>query len=159
MSKVIDWASTYNNRVGNHTSFRLKFERVQEQIKEMQVRQEKFQKALPFLEKQFLNRLLSKQAIRVTRALPYTAVVMQSEDEEDDGFYKVRKSENFSSQFVEKVKTIPVGTNLTFVQFEKSMGQLWFKTDSGEEVGIYLNDKQNLMTHTDIYDVVIESLE
>ena len=61
-------------------------------------------------------------------------------------------------QFKSVTKVIQPGTELTFIALEKSLNQLWFKTNTGEEVGIHLDEQKVLLTQTDIYEVVSKAL-
>ena len=91
------------------------------------------------------------------RPLPYTTETLGWSEDGDDGFYNnTVKGENATFKSITKV--IPVGTELTFITLEKSMNQLWFKTNSGEEIGIYLEEQNRLLTQTDIYEVVKNGL-
>lgn len=166
MSKKIDWSQTYTPKVGNIAgglgsrnkfgSMKESFQKSHELLQEQRKAEETLQKAFPIMSNILVQRMVEKRPLIVIRPLPYTTETL-GEDEEDDGFYaSVKKSEN--AQFKSVTKVIPVGTQLTFMQLEKSMNQLWFKTDSGEEIGIYVDEKKQLMTHTDIYEIVAKHL-
>jgi hypothetical protein len=112
---------------------------------------------MPFMQKILLKRMVEKSPLKVMRPLPYTTEVLGG-DEDDDGFYNnVVKGAN--AQFKSITKVIPVGTELTFITLEKSMNQLWFKTDKGDDVGIYVDEQNRLLTQTDIYEVVAKALK
>lgn len=166
MSKKIDWAQTYTPKVGNlkggigsknkFGSMKESFAKSHEILREQERAEETLKKAFPIMSNILLQRMVSKSPIKVMRPLPYTTESLGG-DEEDDGFYaNVNKGENATFKSITKV--IPPGTELTFVVLEKSMNQLWFKTQKGEDVGIYLEEQNRLMTQTDIYEVVAKHL-
>ncbi len=127
----IDWSKTYRNPVGDITrgansknvagSMREAFQKGQVQQVEVEKAQQLLAKALPIMENILLQRMVEKRPITLTRSLAYTTEVMQgqeTQDEEDDGFYAIRKSnsgESFNSKFISVRKTLPAGTVLTFV--------------------------------------------
>lgn len=167
MSKKIDWSQTYTPKVGvitggvgsrnKHGSMKESFAKSHEMLREQEKAEETLKKAFPIMSNILLQRMVEKRPLTVMRPLPYTTESLGGDEEEDDGFYaNVKKSEN--AQFKSVTKVIPPGTQLTFVQLEKSMNQLWFKTQTGEEVGIYVEEQNRLMTQTDIYEVVAKHL-
>ncbi len=83
---------------------------------------------------------------------------MGQDEDDDDGFYAINKSAEAVPEFQSVQRVISPGTELTFIQLEKSMNQLWFKTNDGKEIGIYLEEQGNLMTQTDIYETVVRHL-
>lgn len=167
MSKVVDWTKTFNPKVGNiqrgaknkNTSGSMKesFAKSHEQLREQEAAEETLKKAFPFMKSVLLKRMIDKTPLTVMRPLPYTTESLSGNDDEDDGFYNnTVKGENAAFKSITKV--IPVGTELIFLTLEKSMNQLWFKTSRGEEVGIYLEEQNRLLTQTDIYEVVSKAL-
>lgn len=167
MSKKIDWNSTYTPKVGDITrgvgnrntagSMKDSFKKSYEQLFEQQKAEETLAKAMPVMNNILVDRMVNRRPLIVMRPLPYTTESLGG-DEEDDGFYNNSiKGENATFKSITKV--LPVGTQLTFIQLEKSMNQMWFKTQSGEEIGIYLEERNRLLTQTDIYEVVKKGLE
>lgn len=167
MSKKVDWSQTYTPKVGNITrgnsrntsgSMKESFKKSYEQLHEQQKAEEMLKKAFPIMKNILLQRMMEKRTLTVMRPLPYTTEVLGGE-EDDDGFYNnVSKSENANAAFKSVTKMLQPGTELTFVQLEKSMNQLWFRTQDGQEVGIYLEEQNRLLTQTDIYEVVAKHL-
>jgi hypothetical protein len=170
MSRTLDWSKTYKNPVGNIQrglknqntagSMREAFAKGQVDMAEQQKAMETLQKALPIMKNILLQRMTGHNPIRIVRPLPYTTESLDggNSEEEDDGFYAIKKSESFNAKFKSIRKVIPVGTELTFMNLEKSMNQLWFKTDKGEEIGIYLEEQNNILIASDIYDLVSNTL-
>lgn len=167
MSKTIDWNKTYKPLVGDlkrgvnsrNTSSSMKesFAKSHAQLLEQEKAEKTLRKAFPGMKAILLQRMVEKRPLKVMRPLPYTTETLGGMDEEDDGFYSnMTKGENASFKSITKV--IPPGTELTFVTLEKSMGQLWFKTEKGEEIGIHLEEQNRLLTQTDIYEVVAKAM-
>jgi hypothetical protein len=164
MSKSIDWSKTYTPKVGNVSgskaatklgssgSMKADFKKSYEQLYSQQHAEETLQKAFPIMSNILLQRMVEKRPLLVKRPLPYTTESLGG-DEEDDGFY-ANTTKGANATFKSVTKVIPPGTQLTFMQLEKSMNQMWFKTDRGEEIGIYMEEQNRLMTQTDIYEVV-----
>lgn len=167
MSKVVDWSKTFKPVIGDlkrgvnstNTSGSMKesFQKSYAQLQEQEKAEATLRKALPVMKGILLQRMTEKRPLIVMRPLPYTTETLGG-DEEDDGFYSnMAKGENASFKSVTKV--IPPGTELTFVTLEKSLNQLWFKTQKGEEIGIYLEEQNRLLTQTDIYEVVAKAMK
>lgn len=166
MSKVVDWNRTFkpiaspltkaSQKMGSSGNMKEDFKKSYQMLMEQEAAQETLKKAFPAMSAVLLNRMIEKRPLKVMRPLPYTTESL-SGNEEDDGFYSSGGAgENVAFKSITKV--IPVGTELTFITLEKSMNQLWFKTDKGEEVGIYLEEQSRLMTQTDIYEVVAKAM-
>ena len=166
MSKVVDWSKTHNPKVGTiqrgvnnkNTAGSMKeaFAKSHAQLAEQEKANETLKKCFPIMKSILLQRMVSKNPLKVMRPLPYTTEVLGGEAD-DDGFYNnVSKGENAAFKSITKV--LQPGTELTFITLEKSMNQLWFKTQTGEEVGIYLEEQNGLLTCTDIADIVQKGL-
>jgi len=168
MSKTLDWSKTYKSPVGdirrghnNKNKFGSVREAVQAQAHQIQEREkamENLNKAMPVLENILLQRMVGHNPIKIVRPLQFTTEILDNgmeSQEEDDGFYAIKKSEKFDAKFKSTVRTLRPGTELTFTHLEKSMNQMWFKTQTGEEIGIYVEEKKNLLVQSDIYDLVM----
>ena len=167
MSKTIDWSKTFNPKVGNiqrginntnkSGSMKEHFAKSYQQLEAQERAEKTLQKAMPIMQNILLQRMTGRNPIRVTRPLPYTTEVLGGNDE-DDGFYSNSvKGEN--ATFKSIVKVLQPGTELTFMNLEKSLNQMWFKTQTGEEVGIYVEEQNRLLTQTDIADLVAKSFQ
>lgn len=166
MSKTLDWNKTYKSPVGDirkgkgatskYGSMKEGFEKAYAELQDQEKAQDVLRKAMPIMQNILLQRMVEKRPIRVVRPLHYTTEALNGADpdQEDDGFYAIKKSESFNSSFKSITKVIPPGTELTFMTLEKSMNQMWFKTNSGEEIGIYVEEQARLLTQTDIYELV-----
>jgi hypothetical protein len=170
LNRPFDWSKTYKPLVGNiqrglgskNTSGSMKesFSKAFSQMEAMEATQELLNKAMPVMQNILLQRMVEKRPIRVVRPLRYTTEAMAGQtEEEDDGFYAIKKSQSFNAKFQSVTRTIAPGTVLTFLTLEKSMNQMWFRTDRGEEIGIYVDEQKALLTQTDIYDLVTSNWE
>lgn len=167
MSKVVDWSKTFKPVVGDikrgvnnrNTAGSMKeaFAKGHEMLVEQQRAEETLRKAMPLMHRILTARLVNRQPLKVMRPLPYTTEILGGE-EEDDGFYSNMSKGEKIPQFKSVTKVIQPGTELTFIALEKSLNQLWFKTNTGEEVGIHLDEQKVLLTQTDIYEVVSKAL-
>jgi hypothetical protein len=117
------------------------------------------QKFMPIMKSLLLQRMVSKQPLKVMRPLAYTTEALPGEEEENDGFYSIQKSEQKLPEFQSVRRVIYPGTELTFQYLEKGLNQLWFKTGTGEDVGFYLEEQNGLLTQTDIFETVSKILE
>lgn len=165
MSKVVDWNKTYKpmsditKGKGSTSKFRSmkeSFAQSHELMKAQEAAEETLRKAFPVMKSILLQRMVSKSPLKVMRPLAYTTETL-SGDNDDDGFY-MNSNAGQNATFKSVTRVLPVGTELTFVTLEKSMNQLWFKTDRGEEVGIYLDEQNRLLTQTDIYEIVSKAM-
>lgn len=167
MSKVVDWSRTFNPKVGNiqrgignknsSGSMKEKFAKGYDQMQEQEKAEETLRKSFPIMKSILLQRMVGKHPLKVMRPLPYTTETLGGNEDEDDGFYN-NTVKGANATFKSVTKVLQPGTELTFITLEKSMNQLWFKTNTGEEIGIYLEEQNRLLTQTDIYEVVARGL-
>jgi hypothetical protein len=103
--------------------------------------------AEPLLKAHLLDHMVNGKPIMVLAPIKNPTESLNgvdSVDEDDDGFYSnVKKSETFNSKYIETIQTIPVGTQLFYKSWEKSLGQWIFKDTTGKEFAIY--DKPQIM--------------
>lgn len=170
MSKVLDWSQTYKSPVGDirqgkgatskYGSMKEGFNKAYAQMEEQEKAQAVLKKAMPVMQNILLQRMVEKRPIKIVRPLPYTCETLNNGDteEDDDGFYAIKKSEKFNASFKSITKVIQPGTVLTFMTLEKSMNQMWFRTDKGEEVGIYVEEQSRILTSSDIYELVSQNM-
>ena len=168
MSKKVDWSQTYKPAIPDITqapgstskyrNMKEKFQKAYEDLAVQEKIQAEFNEKLPLLKSLLMVRMTDRTPMKVMRPLVYTTEVLSTDQEEDDGFYAMNKSQERLPDFRSVQKVIEPGTELTFMHLEKSLNQLWFRTNEGEEVGIYLEEQTNLMTQTDIYESVVTFL-
>ncbi len=164
MSKL-DWNATYKGALrgkrGKYGSYKELMQKNHAEDAERKRQQEVFKKIEPFLRKSLLDRMANRKPIIVKAPLEY-----YFEEFIKGGLHGVKVSKG----------TIPTGTELTFHQWDKSMGQWIFKSQDGTEYEIYdqevltlpgPNNTQHqtpnlgfwgLLTRTDIYTNLMEAL-
>ncbi|RLG44956.1 MAG: hypothetical protein DRN81_03220 [Thermoproteota archaeon] len=77
----------------------------------------------PFLRKSLLDHMVNRKPITVLVPIQTPSEVLVKSD--------------WGAEYQEQMITIPVGTILTYVTLEKSLGQWIFENQKGEEVTIY----------------------
>lgn len=100
----------------------------------------------PLIKAQLLNAMVNRHPIQVVYPIknPTETIGGASEEDDDDGFYSINKSETSSSAtFVETIETIPAGTQLLYKAWDKQMGQWIFTGSNKREYAIY--DKPLIM--------------
>ena len=109
---------------------------------------------LPMLE--LLNFRLAKGIpLVVTRDISYT--VSDVEAEEDDGFY-LRKADSIG-QFKNFRKAIPAGSSLLLKSLDSGLQEFILVDQNQKEHPISFDEKNVLLTNTDIYDDVRNFIE
>jgi hypothetical protein len=155
MSKKVVWGQpkvSSSKRTGKYKNVR-EFLKKANAIRDEQLEaQEYLMKAMPAMSKLLELRLRNGEGLMVMRPLNYMTSVMKSE-EEDDGFYNVRKSEN-SQGFVDKRVTIMPGTKLMLKSLDVGLREFVFNDAMGKEHAINFDDKNLLMTQTDVFETV-----
>lgn len=152
MSKNVDWSQTYKSPMGKMAteSYQDKVQKSVRFLHEQQKAEELLQKAMPVMKSLLMVRMTNKSPITVMRLLPYTTEELVQKKK-----WKGTPHEEIVGASYQTVqKALSPGTKLVFDRLDKSMNQLVFKTDRDEEVGIYLEEQQKLLTQTDIYEVV-----
>jgi len=125
------------------------------QAEELEKAAETFKKYLPLMAALLEERLKKGTSLKILRRLEYTTSDL-SESVEDDGFYTVRKSEHALGKFVDTQVEIPVGEVLIFKSLYPAMREFIFEDSKGKEHAISFDQKNKLMTCTDIYETVAE---
>lgn len=153
MKKIIDWSKYVKDEASKE------FVAQKEQAESLTKSSSPDTQLVPIMSKILLNRMVKGLPLVINRPLVYTTEALGGENEdEDDGFY-VKKSEKGNAKFETVLRKLPVGTILKFSQFEKALGQFWFKSSEGTEVGIYATEQINLLKSSDIYEEALELLQ
>lgn len=105
------------------------------------------------------HRLKNGEPLTVMRPLRFQTSELQSQQEEDDGFYNTRKSEVVNDKFVDIIKTIMPGTQLLLKAIDPMMQEFIFVDAQEREYALNFVERNNLMTQTDIYETVKQYLE
>ena len=157
MSKVLNWENLGAVN-GKRNLMKEKFNEINKSLEKVKLEESKLEKMIPIMKNLFIIKLAQRTPIKITKSFTYTTESLGGQEEEEDDFYHVRKSEKAVPKFETIRKTVRPGTELTFLNLEKSMNQIWFKTSDGKELGIYLEEQNNLMKCSEIYDVVLDYL-
>lgn len=164
----IDWSKTYKGAMrGSRGKFGSYAEMLQVQhakSEEVKKSQEAFRQLEPLLRKSLLDHMVHHRPITVVAPFQYITE-------------ELHKSEWGSASFNLVNKDVPVGTQLTFSHWDKTMGQWIFKSQSGDEIEIYDTPQvqvpggiggtrmvpnpgfYGLLTRTNIYQTVTQALE
>jgi hypothetical protein len=155
MSKKVVWPEakiSSSKKSGTYSNYREFLQKANTMQVEQQSAQEYLSKAMPAMSKLLELRLRNGEGLMVMRPLNYMSSSMNSDDD-DDGFYNVRKSEN-SSRFVDKRVTIMPGTKLMLKSLDVGLREFVFQDAMGKEHGISFDDKNLLMTQTDVFETI-----
>lgn len=154
MGKQIDWSQTYKQPMGKRTTYREKVQKSISQLEETQKAEQLLRKAMPLMKGLLLTRMTDKTEITVMRPFYFTSEeLVHKKQYEGSPFEQI-----VGSEFRTVQKSLPIGTKLVFERLDKSMNQLIFRTEAGNELGIYLEEQDRLLTQTDIYEVVSKYL-
>lgn len=129
------------------------------------VEQEKAQsyliKALPAMLKLLEIRMTNANPLFVMRPLEYQTSLLKSEmeDDLDRSFYNTNKNAGSDNKFVNVMKTINPGTRLILKSLDPSMREFIFLDGVGTEHAISFDDRNKLLTQTDIFETVQKLFE
>jgi hypothetical protein len=124
-------------------------------------------KAISYLQKAMhpmltlLNiRLTNGEPLTVLRPLRYNTSMLKSqmEDDIDRSFYNNSKNPQ-NDKFVDVVKTINPGTQIVLKALDPTMREFIFVDLMGKEHPISYDDRNSLLTQTDIFETVQKLLE
>lgn len=117
-------------------------------------------KALPAMLKLLEIRMTNSEPLIVMRPLRYQTSMLKSqmEDDIDRSFYNTAKSGE-SDKFVNVINTINPGTQLVLKALDSSMREFVFNDALGKEHAISYDDRNALLTQTDIFETVQKLFE
>lgn len=175
MSKKVVWNTTPyqpkpQHKAGTYGSYREFMEKSNRLRAEQEKAQAYLEKAKPAMAKLLEMRLTKSQPLTVMRPLRYRASVMKSElnqaDDVDASFYggvnaalasEFQKAQD--ATFVETIKTINPGTQIVLKSLDPHLREFVFQDALGEEHAISYDDRDALMTQTDVFETVKNLLE
>lgn len=173
MSKKVVWDNTPytpKRKAGTYGSYREFLEKAERIRTEQNQAVEFLAKARPAMAKLLEIRMTNGEPLTVMRQLKYRASVMKSElhqaDEIEDSFYggtsagansEFRKAQN--ATFVETVKTINPGTQIVLKSIDPNLREFVFEDPEGTEHAISYDDRDALMTQTDVFEAVQKLME
>jgi len=163
MSKKVIWPEgkfgSAARRPGTYTSLAERFEKAESQDREQRSAQEYLQKAMFPMIKLLELRMQKAMPLIVMRPLRYQTSGLNTQDDDNDGFYNVSKSQGANANFVDKVVTIMPGTQLVLKSLDPSMQEFIFVDGEGKEHPISYSQRDALLTQTDIFEVTRQYLE
>ena len=111
-------------------------------------------KALPAMLKLLEIRFTNGEPLTVMRPLKYQTSMLKSqmEDEIDRSFYN--NSSPQQDKFVDVVQTINPGTLLMLKSLDPNLREFVFKDGLGKEHAISYDERNKLLTQTDIFETV-----
>ena len=129
---------------------------------EQQKAQELLQKAFPGMLKLLEIKLSNNEPLTVMRPLQYqTSKLSKSDDGMDDldrAFYNTskRKDSEDVGKFTDVMITIKPGTQLMLKGIDVPMREFLFEDSNGKKHDINFDDRNKLMTQTDIYETILK---
>lgn len=118
-------------------------------------------KALPAMLKLLEIRMTNGQPLFVMRPLQYQTSMLKSqmEDDLDKSFYNTSKNSGSDDKFVNVLKTVTPGTKLMLKSLDPTMREFIFVDGMNCEHPISYDDRNKLLTQTDIFETVQKLFE
>lgn len=118
-------------------------------------------KALPAMLKLLEIRMTNGDPLFVMRPLQYETSCLKSEmeDELDKSFYNTSKTNGADNKFINVVKTVNPGTKLMLKSLDPTMREFIFVDAMNNEHPISYDDRNKLLTQTDIFETVQKLFE
>lgn len=162
MKKVIWEEGKYTSatRPGTYRSFGEFMAKADKLREEQEQAQSYLVKAMHPMLKLLEIRLQSGSPLLVMRPLSYQTSMLKSqmEDELDRSFYNTDKNPQ-QDKFVDTVKTINPGTQIVLKSLDPNLREFIFVDGLGKEHAISYDDRNKLLTQTDIFETVKQFLE
>lgn len=119
------------------------------------------EKAMPAMLKLLEIRMTNAQPLIVMRPFQYQTSMLKSqmEDELDRSFYNSDKQSGADNKFVNVMKTVNPGTQLMLKALDPTMREFIFVDGMGAEHPISYDDRNKLLTQTDIFETVQKLFE
>lgn len=149
-TKRVDWGSiasvNFDDKRRKATGSKTWKEVIGKAVEDMEKAKDavtKRQEIEPLLKNFLLDHMVNRKPIKVLAPIsnPTEGLPGQNLDDDDDGFYNTSPSSSLeksaNARFEEMMETIPVGTELTYKSWDKTMGQWLFKGSNGKDYAIY----------------------
>jgi len=163
MSKKIDWDAMYKGPTrklaGQYSSGKEYMQKAQASMERQQKAEEVLQKAQPAMEALLKCRLADRTPITVVNPLSYVTselVTRYEQISDPRGGWMDNKDNPLGSFFQDVQKAVQPGTTLILKSLDPNLQEFIFEDQSGNEVVLPYDAKQQLMTHTNIYQDVLE---
>lgn len=163
MFKTVIWPeakiSSAERAPGSYGSFRELVNKAEGLRAEQEKAEAFLRKAMPFMLAILEHRLKYNEPLTVMRPLRFQTSELQSQQDDNDGFYNTRKSETVNDKFVDVIKTILPGTQLLLKAIDPNLQEFIFVDALNKEYALNFVERNNLMTQTDIYESTMKYLE
>lgn len=164
MKKVIWGEGKYSaaKRPGQYGSITEALEKGDRMRAEQEKAQSYLIKALPAMLKLLEIRMTNGEALTVMRPLRYMTSCLKSEleDDLDKSFYNTDKSvAQGQDKFVDTVRTINPGTQIVLKALDPNLKEFIFQDGMGKEHPISYDDRNSILTQTDIFETVQKLFE
>ena len=166
MKKKVTWAEPKLQNMNSpfmkgRKTFKEVWDRAQKMESEQQQAIQFLNKAMPAMVALLEYKLRNHEPLVVMRPLRYQTSEIQgkSGDAVEDNFYNVRKSEEKPSKFVDVVKEILPGTQLVLKSIDPVLSEFVFEDHAGTEHAISFEDRNKLMTQTNVFEEVKKYIE
>jgi RsiW-degrading membrane proteinase PrsW (M82 family) len=160
MAKVVRWdapkISSAVTKPGHYRSYSEFLEKANMVAAEQEAAQAYLLKAMAPMVALLEYKLTNGEPLTVMRPLRYRTSELNG-GEEDDGFYKSSSSQN--PKFKDVIRTILPGTQLMLKSLDMALQEFVFTDAMGKEHSLNFDERNNLLTQTDIYEEVKKFLE
>jgi hypothetical protein len=158
MSKKVMWPegkfTSAARRPGTYSTFAEFLQKADRVRLEQEEAQAYLKKALPAMLRLLEMRMGNQEVLTVMRPLRYQTSVLESslQDEVDRDFYKSDASK--PDKFVDVVKVISPGSRLMLKSLDPNLREFVFVDGVGQEHCVSYDDRNALLTQTDIFETV-----
>lgn len=159
MSKKVVWRQpkiASSKMQGKYRTMKEAIQKSNKMLDEQRQAMEYLQKATPAMTELLKMRMVERRPLIVMRPLQYRTSEL-NKAQEDDGFYANAQPQN--RHFVDVMKTIMPGTQLIFKSMDQTLMEFIFEDKQGGEHAISFDDKNLLMTQTDVFETVRKLFE
>lgn len=164
MKKVVwgDGQIKRNLRPGHYASLAEMLEKSDRLRLEQESAQAYLVKALPAMLKLLEIRMTNGEPMLVMRPLRYSTSMLKSqmEDDIDRSFYNTDKNtQGANDKFVDVTKTINPGTQIVLKSLDPNLREFIFVDGMGKEHPISYDERNSILTQTDIFETVKKLFE
>jgi hypothetical protein len=164
MKKVVWGEGKYSSatRPGHYRSLAEAMEKGERLRAEQEKAQSYLVKALPAMLKLLEIRMTNGEPLTVMRPLRYSTSCLKSEmeDDLDKSFYNTDKNvAQGQDKFIDVVKTINPGTQIMLKALDPNLREFVFKDGMGKEHAISYDERNSILTQTDIFETVQKLFE
>jgi hypothetical protein len=161
MKKVVWGDGKYSSelRPGHYRSITERLDKAEGFRREQEQANGYLAKAMPAMLKLLEIRFTNREPLTVMRPLRYRTSVLKSslEDDLDKSFYNSNKGQE--DRFVDVVLTVNPGTQLVLKALDPNLREFIFTDGLGKEHAISYDDRNALMTQTDVFETVRKLFE